>query len=228
METQSSYAFATENLPDTLRSLLPITPDSIRIRQTLSREAEVDAWGKLIIPGGIFDVLRERRVDYRQVRLDAKIGRLPWQDITDLIPGFDRLGAFADVSYRFLSPETKEPVAELKMAPGESRVRQVVFKAIDITTNVQNLDNLTPGVYAFPNPAIVNVRFEFANLPPGTYNLSIMNILGIEVWKQRYDINGDHTEKVDISSLRKGTYLYSLKDNNGKIITTKRLVVVRP
>lgn len=83
-------------------------------------------------------------------------------------------------------------------------------------------------MYAFPNPAIVNVRFEFTNLIPGNYKVSIFNILGAEVWKNYYYISGQRIEKVDISNLRKGTYLYSLQDDRGKTIATKRLVVVRP
>ncbi|MCB0598025.1 MAG: T9SS type A sorting domain-containing protein, partial [Phaeodactylibacter sp.] len=69
---------------------------------------------------------------------------------------------------------------------------------------------------------------EFTNLAPGRYKLKIHNILGIEEWRKTYQISGNHTEKVDISSLRKGTYLYSLVDDRGKTITTRRLIVVRP
>ena len=36
------------------------------------------------------------------------------------------------------------------------------------------------------------------------------------------------TIKLDISKLRKGTYLYSLTDAKGKTIATRRLMVIRP
>ena len=83
-------------------------------------------------------------------------------------------------------------------------------------------------VYAFPNPAIVNVRFEFSNLPKDTYNLTIYNIIGEQLWNKRYSIDRNLMDKVDVSFLRKGTYLYSLSNAEGRIITTKRLVIVRP
>ena len=85
-----------------------------------------------------------------------------------------------------------------------------------------------PGVYAYPNPAINDARFEFTNLNRDTYTLKIYNILGAEVLKKQYFVNGTRTEKVDLTDLRKGTYLYSLIDSKGKTLTTKRLMIIRP
>lgn len=221
-------AFSADDLPAAVLNQLPITPDSLRVRVSIDRDDEVDAWGKLVIPGGIYDVLREKRREVRETRVDAKIGFLGWQDITALIPNSEFAGKDTTLYYYFLSNDAKEPIAIATMDATQQRPVRVEYKANDLTTDVQNVKALKPGVYAFPNPAIVNVRFEFSNLPAGNYKLSIYNILGSEVWHQRYYINGQRIEKVDISSLRKGTYLYSLQDDRGRTISTKRLVVVRP
>jgi hypothetical protein len=230
VESNILLPFSADDLPDFVLDQLPITPDSLRIRLAISRRDIVDAWGKITIPGGIYDVLREKRTEIRDTRVDAKLGFFPWQDITGLIPGSDLIGKDTTVSYYFLSNESKEPIAIVTMDRDEKRAIRVEYKADnnDLMTDVQNVKSLKPGVYAFPNPAIVNVRFEFSNLPPGNYKLTLYNILGAPVWSQRYYINGQRIEKVDISDLRKGTYLYSLQDDNGKTIATKRLVVVRP
>lgn len=227
-ESDLVLAVDTDELPRRLLDQLPITPDSLRIRIHIDRQDEVDAWGKVIIPGGIFDVLREKRIEVRSTRLDAKIGILDWQDITDLIPDNDQLGTLTTVTHHYFSNEAKEPIAVITLDEDERNALRAEYKAIDITTNVQNVSNLKPGVYAFPNPAIVNVRFEFSHLPAGNYTLKIFNILGVEQWSQRYYISGSRTEKVNISDLRKGTYLYSLIDERGKTITTRRLIVIRP
>jgi len=237
-EANISYAFSADDLPNEITNPLPITPDSFRVRLSLEREDVVDAWGKMTIPGGVYNVLREKRTRQQDVRLDAKIGFLGWQDITDIvleavdideILGMDNaLGASTTVSYHFYSDEAKEAIAIVTMdAAGENPLR-VEFKGSDIISHVQNVNALKPGVYAFPNPAIVNVRFEFSNLKPGNYTLRIYNILGVEIWKDQYHVNGIRTEKVDISSLRKGTYLYSLSNEKGKTLATKRLIVIRP
>lgn len=229
-QTSSAFAFAfsSDDLPDAILDQLPITPDSMRIRIASERRDIVDAWGKLTIPGDIYNVLREKRTEIKEARLDAKLGFLGWQDITNLIPNSDLIGKDTTITYYFFSNEAKEPIAVVRMDKQEQKALRVEYKANDLVTDIQNVQALKPSVYAFPNPAIVNVRFEFSNLNPGNYKLTIYNILGTEVWNERYYINGQRIEKVDISFLRKGTYLYSLQDERGKTITTKRLVVVRP
>ena len=227
-ESGVTLAFATDDLPRQILEQLPITPDSLRVSIQSERFDIVDAWGKIIIPGGIYDVLREKRIEIRHASLEAKLGLLPWQDITGLVPGIDQLGTLTFVTYRYLSNEAKEPIAVILLDENETSVLRAEYKSNDLTTDVQNIASLIPGVYAFPNPAIVNVRFEFSNLQAGYYTLTIYNILGVEVWRDTYFINGNHIEKVNISSLRKGTYLYSLTDKRGKTLTTKRLMVVKP
>ncbi len=227
-ESAFAYPFSTDDLPNAILDQLPITPDSLRIRFTSKRRDIVDAWGKLIIPGDIYNVLREKRTEIRETRVDSKIGFFGWQDITDLIPNSNLVKKDTTVYYYFFSNEAKEPIAIVTMDKQQEKAIRVEYKANDLTTDVQNVASMKPGVYAFPNPAIVNARFEFSNLRPGNYKLTIYNILGAEVWSERYYINGQRIEKVDISSLRKGTYLYSLQDERGKTLVTKRLVVVRP
>lgn len=226
-----SLAFSADDLPAGVLDNLPITPDSLRIRLNIQRSDVVDAWGTMTIPGGIYDVLREKRTEVRETRLDAKIGFIGWQDVTDIAIqalNIPELGPQTTVNYYYFSNEAIQPVALVVANEAETQVQRVEYKANNIASNVQSANALKPGVWAYPNPAIVNVRFEFTNLPAGRYKLKILNILGIQEWQKTYYINGSHTEKIDISALRKGTYLYSLSDEQGKTITTRRLIVVRP
>lgn len=232
---QSEYniaiAVAADDIPVDIFDNLPFTPDSIRIRINTTRYDLVDAWGTLTIPGGIYDVLREKRTEYRELRLDAKVPILGWVDITDVaieaLP-LEDLGQDTSISYHFFSNEAIEPIAVVEVNNNETLVERVEFKGNTVTSNLQTLSKLKPGVYAFPNPAIVNARFEFANLPKGKYELKILNILGVEEWSKTYNISGNYTDKVDISALSKGTFLYSLTDEQGKILSTRRLIVIRP
>lgn len=224
-----AITFPSEDLPQVVLDQLPIRPDSFRLRTTFKQQNIVDAWGALTVPGGIYDVLREKRTETTETTIEAKLGFLPWQDITGLLPIVGNLPRDTITNYYYFSNEAKEPIAILTTDNFTRRVTRAVFKAVrEVTTSLDEVVNTSPGVYAFPNPAIVNVRFEFANLPPGEYQLAIYNILGVKVWTRRYFINGPRTEKIDISSLRKGTYLYSLTNERGKTITTRRLMVIRP
>ncbi|MBV6653050.1 MAG: T9SS type A sorting domain-containing protein [Mameliella sp.] len=228
--TNISFAFSADDLPAQITDLLPISPDSIRIRLNSERTEEADAWGTLTIPGGIYDVLREKRTEAQQIRLDAKIGFFNWFDITDIVLELLQLDALepqTNISYRYFSNEAMEPIAEVQTQNDGALVTNVTYKAGTISS-LPPVETALPGVYAYPNPAIVNVRFEFANLPAGNYTVSIFNILGVREWSRQYYVDGSHTEKVDISSLRKGTYFYSIADSRGKTLVTKRLIVVRP
>lgn len=227
---QTEIAFSSDDLPLAILDQIPIKPDSFRIKININRDVVVDGWGKIQIPNGTFSVLREKRTEVRQVRVDAKIGFLPWFDITKLIPDNGQLGDLNVVSYHFLSDGVKEPVAEIFLNETESSILKIQYKADDfIVTRVKSVDALKAGVYAYPNPAMFDVRFEFLNLPKGDYDVKIYDILAKEVWSKRYVVNGNITQKEDISHLRKGTYLYSLIDPvTGRILITRRLVVVKP
>lgn len=228
--TNISFSFSADDLPEQITDMLPISPDSIRIRLNAERTEEVDAWGTLTIPGGIYDVLREKRTEEQQVRLDAKIGFFDWFDITDIaleLLQMEALEPRTSISYRFMSNEAVEPIADVQTINEGATVSSVSYKAGAIS-NLRPVETSLPGVYAYPNPAIVNVRFEFANLPADNYTVSIFNILGVKEWSQRYYVDGGRAEKVDISALRKGTYFYSIADSRGKTLVTKRLIVVRP
>lgn len=227
-ESAVKYRFALDDLPQNEFRELPFTPDSLSISITIDRQDYVDSWGTLLIPGGIYDVLRERRQQLRSVEVAAKIGNQAWQEVTSLLKGNTKVADQSSVNYYYHSNDSKNPVAIVYMDGNEQEVLNVAYNAPMRTEKVQQVGNIRPGIYAYPNPAIVNVRFEFTNLPPGNYKLSISNILGLEVWSGNYYIEGHRTEKVNIASLRKGSYLYSLRDEKGKTISTKRLIIIKP
>ena len=226
--------FSTDELPTGVFDQLPITPDSLRIKISSTRNDIVDAWGSVIIPEEKFEVLREKRTEYRDTKLEAKVGKLNWQDITQLAiatlskEGADLLGKDTIVTHNFFAEDIKETVAIITLNANETVVEKVEFKASNLSSNTNSADAVKPGVYAFPNPAIEDVRFEFSNLEAGNYDLKLFNIVGAEVWSDKYFINGNRAIKVDISNLKKGTYLYNLVNDRNKTITTRRLVVIRP
>lgn len=229
-----TYAISADDVPQELLQDLPITPDSLRIRIQLNREDEVDAWGTMTIPGGTYNVLREKRTLEQDIRLDAKVGFLGWQDITDIVLeltniGSDVLGDTRIIRYHYWSDTEKEAIAVVTMDQEESNPVSVTFKAEDFLSDlVETADKLQPGVMAFPNPAMVHTNFQFVRLKPGKYRLVIYNLVGSEVWHRDYHISGPLTERVNISQLKKGTYLYALQDQRGRTLITRRLIVVRP
>ena len=214
-------------LPITLLYSLPILPDSVRFVSTIEMSQEIDAWGHLVLPDNSFEVLRERRITAIKTRLEVKVGIFPWQDITDEIYTARFPKEQVKLSYHFYSNETSMPVAEVTMKPDGINAASVNYIVTDPSSTMRNTDG-KPDISAYPNPAISDVRFEFSNLPPANYTMKIFNILGVPVMEKSYQLSGFKTIKWDVSTLRKGTYLYSLVDDKGEPISTKRLMVIRP
>lgn len=221
--------FSADDIPGGFLDSLPISPDSFRIRVNIVRSEEVDAFGSLTIPGGTFDVLRVKRIDVNQTRLDAKLPFINWIDVTDLIPSNPLLGQITTQSYYFYSNASKEPVAVVSVNPDDGSVTRAEYKVVDENTNsVRNLTSLQPSIMASPNPSYGDVRFDFQNLSPGNYKIRIYNILGSEVWQKDVWISGIKSIRVNLGNLRKGAYLYSLVDSKGKTLATRRLIIVSP
>jgi hypothetical protein len=222
-----SLPAAFEDLPDFVQDSIPISVDSVRLRFAIERTDEVDAWGSMTIPVGTFDVIREKRIIIRNIRFDAKLlPDAPWLDVTDIagdiVPPPDTL-----TSYVFHSDVAKEPIT-LANVDGAGELLSVEYKANDMVLSVKDSRSIEAGVYGYPNPAVNYMRFDFFGLQRGIYTLRILNVLGQELWRNTYFLNGDITERVDLSGFRKGTYLYSLQDARGKTLLTRRFIILRP
>jgi hypothetical protein len=117
---------------------LPFTADSMRIRRSISRVDAVDAWGSLTIPGGTYEVLREKRTQYTETRLDAKIQPLGWLDVTDVAIqylGITTLGVDTLVSFHFLNDQSKEAIAICKTDNSQLQVTSVQYKFVSTPTD---------------------------------------------------------------------------------------------
>jgi hypothetical protein len=96
------------------------------------------------------------------------------------------------------------------------------------TEDLKVIDDKTKDVILYPNPTYGNIKIELINYPPDYYQLEIYNIIGKVVYRKSnfdYKIN---TIRDDVSFLKKGSYLYSILDRNGKKLITKRLVIITP
>lgn len=222
-----------DSLPDFLSDSIAVQPDSVRLLIAIEKEHLADAWGKVMIPGGEYDVLREKVTEYRETRLEALVSLGPlstWIDLTAALAGsFDELGRDTLVNYRYLSNTEKEIIANVSVDAATNQVQSVGFKSNGVQINTTSINSRTSNLFAYPNPAIDRVRFDLVNLDRGTYNLNIFNILGTKVLeKQILSSQQNQTIELSLANLKKGTYLYSLTDERGKTITTKRLVIIRP
>ncbi len=223
-----NWTFSYQQAPPGLKKQLPYRPDSIRIRIDLERLDVVDGWGRLFMPGGIFEVLREKRYETRLVEVDTKVGNRSWQTTTNLLPNLEWAGR-KELEYHYYWAEGQSHPVVVSISDGATgTVEEVRFLGLSPDLSIRAAKSLQAGVFASPNPAITYTRFEFSGLEPGHYTLSILNIIGREIWAREYQVAGDFIDKVELAGFNKGAYLYSLRDASGNTLITRRLNIIRP
>ena len=217
-------------LPQEVLDQLPSSAiDSIQLTIDIERDDQVDAWGDLTLPARTFGALREKRLEFTTSSLEVKLGNLPWSDVTDLVmDNYPELAPDTSLSYYFWG-DVKEPLAIVEVSHlDETNVLSAIYKTDETTVDIPYIKRNNEDIIAYPNPSIEDVRFDFRNINEGKYTLKIFNILGQEVWSNQYRVSGNQTVLVDLEDFRKGTYLYSLLNENDEVLTTKRLIVLKP
>lgn len=208
---------------------LPLTADSLRFRVAWTILDVVDAWGTLTISSGNFDVLRTKRTEYRETRIDAKVPQLGWLDVTDAAVGTgltSGLGVDTTVTFSFYNDVAKEPIAVVTLDNSQSQAIKVVYKNTNIATSVGDRSTPSdPAIWVYPNPATDFVCFEFASLPSDTYILRLFDGTGRAVWSNTYQLASNLSNCIPLKHLKNGSYFYRLEDLKGRIVAANRLVV---
>lgn len=219
-------AFSVDILPDTLLATLPIRPDSLRVRFQTDRQDKTDAFGTLLIPGGSYDVLRERRYEVTDTKIEAKVNPLPWLDVTALILTGQQRPRDTTIRYYFWSNLAKEPIAILTTNEQDSIIR-AEYKYLKINTSVKNALDTEGSVSLsiFPNPTTNEAFFDVKTSRLFTsLSLIISDNLGRTVVEKSVDNNQQTRLQVPVSSFPSGVYWARLIDENGRILTTKSFV----
>lgn len=243
-QTATSIPISLAFLPDSVKGQFgPLAgiADSIRIKFSASRTDLVDGYGTLRLPIGDFDALREKRITYSQSDVEAYLKfTKSWVSITQFIPAGQLpggvsglLGKDTTTVYHFFGATSKETLAEVTVSNTDiTQATEVTYKNIRKPVAVSEVVNennavLKPDIKAMPNPAIDMVNFELTNLPQGNYTIRIYNLLGSVVWEEQHSVSGSKTVRLDTNYLKKGTYLYALTDSRGRMLATKKLIVLK-
>jgi hypothetical protein len=223
--SQSAFGFAisTADIPGDILDSLGVPSgflDSVRVRLTISRNDFVDAFGTLTIPGGTYDVLREKRTDYSDTRLEIHIPLLGWQDVTELI-GIGAFGQDTSITYSYISNTAKEPIAIVTMDSTGLVPVQVDYKDNGIPNAINPVTGATIEVAVSPNPAINEAAFELKNILPGQHTLHMYDMNGQSVMVRAL---ASDREVVSLQTLSAGMYLYTVVDPHGQVIGTGKLI----
>lgn len=205
--------------------------DSIRLTARSEREDVVDAYGSLSLNGQTYDVLRERRTEILDNQIEFRIGILGYTNVTGLLLSADPtlaevLGSQEPITtdYYWANGE-KEAIATVTTDAGGT-VTDFTFLRAEAVNSVGDPLQRQATVRLYPNPARTLATFELDGLTPGTYTLRLVNVLGRQVATRQFSPAGNSARlELDVSRLPRGTYLYSVTNERGRMLTTQRLLV---
>lgn len=224
-------AVGADALPQEILDLVPIPFDSLRVKTDIDRRDLVDAYGSLKLPDGLtYAVLREKRTEIRDIKIEAKVNPLPWTDVTPIVLQFlpELAGVALDtaISYTFWSNDAVTPLAKVNVATDGSTVQSVEFRNHPLAASVG--EALPPDFRwtLFPNPSSGPVTVDLAGLPLGDYRLELRNAAGQLLQQTSLRGAAGPVRRVfDLGAAAKGAYFLQLREAGGRVLAARRLVL---
>ena len=223
-----TLAFSVASIPQEIFDSLGIPTglfDSIRVNIMFQRLDVVDGWGTLAIPGGMYDVLREKRTSYTTTSLDIHVQILGWVPISTLFGGqIPGLGTDTSIMYVFHSNAAKEYIAAVTTDAGGLLPVEVTFKDNGVISGIGDpYTDSRPDVMLSPNPAFSSSVITMKNVPNGNYVLQVFDAKGSIVLTRHISNSG---ETIDWNGLGKGVHFYRLLDESQKVLARGKVSLV--
>ena len=211
------------------------TADSLRLTRTSKDVDNIDAFGTVNLPASLsYNTLRVHRMTYNDNKIEIRIALFgglihQWVDPSTLsggtggtIPG---VGKDTVETYLFIADDERQAVVNITMNRLTSQPTSIRYLYAPTVVATENKGENTVELFAQPNPATNNVSIKVGDLPSGKNTLRICNLLGETVYQRA--IQANETATIDLSNWANGAYLYSIQAENGSILASKRLSVVK-
>ena len=221
-------------IPDSILALIP-PPfnlfDSLRVSLESTSETTVDGYGEVSIPGGVYEVLRERVETTTNTKLFLyALGN--WTEVGGLLLGGlgdlgELFGETTTTTYNFLSATEKEPILSVTYGVDDVLV-SATYKSNGVISSSKELTYTSAEITTYPNPTLGNITFDMGAFGSDNYEIAIYNIVGSKVLSIDADIVSGSTFNTNVEDLRKGTYIYTVHDSEGVKLGTKRFIVLKP
>ncbi len=217
--------------------ILPVTPDSLRLRINRQILDVVDGYGTLRLPGALpqseFPVLRLKKTTYITQNIDIYVQPLGWIDVSQAAPATGSqwsslLGTDTITTHHYFNDISKEEIAVLTFNSAQNAVTSVVYKnTLPSTPVVEVTGAALPRLQVYPNPAVSAVTIICSDTPPGEYTLKVFSSLGTVVMESTHLMAGNTHIQVSLPPDMNGLYYFRLEDAKGNIAGTNRLIVIQ-
>lgn len=146
--------------------------------------------------------------------------------------GFEKSQNFRELSkkkYLLVNPISGITQTEIIIKDFQETIVEKVLTRIETTP--KDILKCTPvgaqEVFLYPNPSFGRINLKFDGFEPGDYAFNVYNIIGKPVYEVQLRLQDDmRALEIDVSHLKKGTYLYSVSNEKGERIIARRLSVV--
>lgn len=115
--------------------------------------------------------------------------------------------------------------ASVASGVASSNLDLVIFVVADIAPSTTGINSISRGnltlLAAYPNPAANEVNINFGLNQSSKVEVSIYDVAGKLISTTKLDEleEGNHTTKLDVSSLNSGVYMYSVKANGSQLFS---------
>lgn len=223
--------FGSEIIPDTFFAGLPFKPDSIRIQLASVTRDTIDGWGKVLLKGQQFDVLREKAITISDNKLFVKVPILNWVDPIALLGGNlpggigNFFGIDTSYTYNYYTNTRKEVLVSIDV--NRQNIPQFISYA-DVEGTISSKDiNFNSLVEIFPNPVSDLIKVSLDGLPADDYTFCLYTMDGKLLTKQQKRINGEKQLDISIADFLPGFYLLNIENSKSSTIVSKRIVIQR-
>lgn len=217
-----------QKLPAALISQLPYTPDSVRIITGIDRVRTIKGNTVLDLHLHRYSTLREDLISIRTTWIETRKANLDWQNVTRFVkfPKLFKTDTLRELS--FYAPAFKDPIAVIQYK-NNLELELIRYQAPDIYKDLIVIDDFKPNLFFFPNPyTFGTLRIELLINKPGLYTLRLVNLIGAEVWRENYYLESNKTLDYSFSFLNKGTYFLIFQQDMNQVISSKRLLILKP
>jgi hypothetical protein len=122
---------------------------------------------------------------------------------------------------QFICNDFVGPIASYDII--EDEIKNLEFQENEVSPISINFSYDEGEIIAWPNPTMGPIHFEVFNHPYDEYKLEIYNLVGKKLYTKSFSKMDGRRLFADLSSLKRGTYIYSIFDGKGKKLLTKRI-----
>ncbi len=214
-----------EELPKELIANLPVSVKEVKLVGKIFRKYHCDAGGRFILEDNEIAALRLSVDESIEIRLyDVGSGNeIPFIKEHVLKKIYEKAGE--NKYYLFFSNSYKYYFAKVDYDKSSGNYI-IKYQSNDIKKDALEVNTSKKIFLLYPNPTYSIAKMLIANYGIGKYKLEIYNIIGKKLWEDNLMLTKSNLLRYDFSFLRKGTYIIALKDKYGKLITTRKLVII--